>query len=215
LLDIVAFVLSHLPRQPARVLEVGCGDGELTLELDAAGYDVTGIDPMAPHGDLFRRIKLEDLEDDARFDAVVASRVIHHLTDLDTGLRQIARALDGRGRFIVDEFGWDLLDAPTAEWYEGQRRVLRAARDHDHPAPPIDEWEEHHARVHHVHPYATLREALDARFEERHFERVPYLWRYLDGPATLPLEDTLISVGAIQAIGFRFVGIPRAGAALA
>lgn len=213
MLDILAFVLSHLPPLPARVLEIGCGGGELTRELAAAGYDVTGIDPMAPHGDLFRRIKLEDLEEDARFDAVVASAVFHHLTDLDTGVRQVARTLEGGGPFIVDEFGWDLLDAPTAEWYEGQRRVLRAARDDDR-APSADEWEEHHRRVHHVHRFATLRAALDAHFEERYFERVPYLWRYLDGPATLPLEETLISVGAIRAIGFRFVGIPRSGAPL-
>jgi len=212
-LDIAAFVLSHLPSRPATVLEVGCGDGELTVRLDAAGYDVTGIDPMAPHGDLFRRLKLEDLEPDARFDAVVASRVLHHLTDLDTGLRHIARILLGGGPLVVDEFGWDLLDATTAEWYEGQRRVLHAALDHDH-APSAAEWEEHHSRVHHVHPFATLCEALSAHFEERYFERIPYLWRYLDGPATLPLEETLIATGAIQALGFRFVGIPRSGGPL-
>lgn len=212
-LDIVAFVLSNLPPTPARVLEVGCGDGELTRALDDAGYDVTGIDPMAPHGDLFRRIKLEDLEEDARFDAVVASRVIHHLTDLDTGLRQVVRALERGGRLVVDEFGWDLFDAPTASWYEGQRRVLHAALEHD-GAPSADDWEEHHSRIHHVHRFATLRAALDAHFEECLFERVPYLWHYLDGPATLPLEETLISAGAIQPIGFRFVGIPRPAAPL-
>jgi 2-polyprenyl-3-methyl-5-hydroxy-6-metoxy-1,4-benzoquinol methylase len=212
-LDIVRFVLSHLPSPPASVLEVGCGDGELARAVDGAGYDVMAIDPMAPEGEIFRRIKLEELEDEARFDAVVASRVFHHMTDLDASLERVARALEGGGPVVVEEFGWDLLDVPTAEWYEGQRRVLSAALDHDH-APSVDDWEEHHAHLHHVHRFDTLRAALDAQFEERHFERVPYLWRYLGGPATLPLEETLISAGLIQAIGFRFVGIPRSGAAL-
>jgi len=212
-LDIVPFVLSHLPPQPARVLEVGCGDGELARAVDAAGYEVTAIDPMAPHGDLFRRIKLEELEDGARFDAVVASRVLHHLTDLDASLGRVVRALANGGPFVVDEFGWDLLDAPTAEWYEGQRRVLRAALESDR-APSAEDWDEHHSRLHHVHRFDTLRAALDAHFEERHFERVPYLWRYLGGPASLPLEEMLVVAGAIQPIGFRFVGIPRPGGPL-
>jgi cyclopropane fatty-acyl-phospholipid synthase-like methyltransferase len=45
------------------VLDVGCGQGELTTALTVEGYDVLGIDPLAPQGDRFRRIRLEDLED--------------------------------------------------------------------------------------------------------------------------------------------------------
>jgi ubiquinone/menaquinone biosynthesis C-methylase UbiE len=212
-LDIVEFVLSNLPARPAHVLEVGCGDGELARALDEAGYEVTGIDPNAPHGDIFRRIKLEELEPDARFDAVVASRVVHHLTNLDASLERVAAVLEGGGPFIVDEFGWDLLDEPTAEWYEGQRRVLLAVLDHDH-APRVADWEEHHERLHQVHRFEPLRAGLDRHFAEQQFERVPYLWRYLGGPATLTLEESLIAAGVIQPIGFRFVGIPRSAAAL-
>jgi SAM-dependent methyltransferase len=212
-LDIVRFVLSHLPSPPARVLEVGCGDGELARVVDGAGYDVTAIDPMAPEGDIFRRIKLDELESDAYFDAVVASAVLHHLPNLDASLERIVEALAGGGSLIVDEFGWDLMDPPTADWYEGQRRVLREALASER-APSAADWEEHHTRVHDVHPFGTLRAALDAHFEERHFERVPYLWRYLGGPASLPLEESLVAAGAIQPIGFRFVGIPRPGGPL-
>jgi SAM-dependent methyltransferase len=212
-LDIVQFVLSHLPARPARVLEVGCGGGELARALDEAGYDITAIDPIAPQGEIFRRIKLEDLEEDARFDAVVASAVVHHMTNLDTSLERVVAALEADGPFVVDEFGWDLLDGPTAEWYEGQRRVLHAALESDR-APSAADWEDHHARLHHVHRFDTVRNALATHFEEQHFERVPYLWRYLGGPATLPLEETLIDAGAIQPIGFRFVGIPRSRRAL-
>jgi 2-polyprenyl-3-methyl-5-hydroxy-6-metoxy-1,4-benzoquinol methylase len=42
------FVLDHLPAPPSRVLEVGCGSGELALHLAAADYEVVAIDPEAP-----------------------------------------------------------------------------------------------------------------------------------------------------------------------
>jgi SAM-dependent methyltransferase len=212
MVDIVQFVLSHLPARPACVLEVGCGEGELARALDAAGYDVTAIDPAAPYGDIFRPIKLEELEEDARFDAVVASRTFHHLP-LDESFERVIRALEGGGPLVLDEFAWDRFDEATADWYEGQRRVLVAALQNDR-APSAADWEDHHSRIHDVHRFDTLRAALDRHFEEVHFEWVPYLWRYLGGPATLALEESLIAAGAIQPIGFRYVGIPRRARAL-
>ena len=44
-MSVLAFVRSALPPPPARVLEVGAGDGELAAALLAAGYDVVAIDP--------------------------------------------------------------------------------------------------------------------------------------------------------------------------
>ena len=122
------FVLSNLPPPPARVLEVGCGHGRLARELDAAGYAVTAIDPAAPEGPIFRRIKLEELEEDASFDAVVAVGTFHHMgANLEQNLDRVARALHGGGPFLLDEFGPDRLDAATADWYEPRtRRRVRA-----------------------------------------------------------------------------------------
>lgn len=192
------------------MLEVGCGDGDLARGLAATGYDVTAIDPVAPEGPIFRRIKLEDLEEDATFDAVVASQSFHHMANLDQNLDRVAQLLGEDGRFILDEFAWERLDEPTADWYEGQRRVLVAALPDRH-APTAEEWLDHHADIHRSE---TVHAALAARFEELAFERVPYLWRYLGGPATAELEESLIGSGAIQALGFRFVGIPARERAL-
>src|SRR4028118_1315521 len=44
------FVRSQLPPAPARVLEVGCGSGELALALSAEGWRGTAGGPEAPGG---------------------------------------------------------------------------------------------------------------------------------------------------------------------
>ena len=206
-LSVKDFVLANLPPAPARVLEVGCGQGRLALTVAEAGYDVLGIDPGAPDGPIFRRIKLEDLEEDARFDAVVASRVLHHMGEgLEPNLARIARTLEDGGPLVVEEFAPDRLDEPTADWYERQRRALAAA-GRANERPGAAEWERHHSSV---TSSEVLLDALRSRFEERSYEDVPYLWRYLDGFASPDLEQSLVDAGAIRALGFRFVGMPRA-----
>jgi SAM-dependent methyltransferase len=208
--QLAAFIADQRP-PPARVLEVGCGEGALTIALSEAGYDAIGIDPAAPPGDLFRRIKLGDLEESDPYDVVVAASSLHHITDLDGALDKVVRLLRGRGVLVVDEFAWDRLDAATADWFHGRQRALAAAgRARDVPASLEDcrrDWEDEHVGL---HGYETLREALAARFEELHFESRPYLHRLLDGVAGEALEQSLIDSQAIQALGFRFVGTPRA-----
>ena len=213
-MELDAFIVAQRP-PPARVLEVGCGDGMLTRELAAAGYDVTGIDPVAPHGDLFRRLKLEDLEEVEPYDAVVAAYSLHHITDLDGALDKVARVLGRRGVLVVDEFGWDRLDEATAEWLHGRQRALAAA-GHPHDVPSTLEacrrdWEDEHLGL---HGYDDLRAALDARFDELHFEWRPYLYRALDPAAGEARERSLIEAGEIRPIGFRYAGTPRGREAL-
>lgn len=204
------FAREHLPAPPARVLEVGCGQGELTTALAVAGYDVLGIDPMAPQGELFRRITLEDVEADEVFDGVVASHVLHHVRDLDAAIAKIAGLLRPGGVLAVDEFGWDRLDETTLDWFYGQRRALAAAGHGEAPASPEElrrEWDAHHLGV---HGFDTLRRAFAAHLDELEFRWVPHLYRKLGGVATEVLEQALIDAGAIQALGFRYAGRPSA-----
>jgi ubiquinone/menaquinone biosynthesis C-methylase UbiE len=144
-MELKAFVLSQLPPPPCRVLEVGCGEGELALALADEGYDVRAIDPDAPAGSIFRRTTIEEFDDPGPFDAVVASRSLHHVHDLGAALDKLVRMLNGP--LILNEFAWDRLEPMTPEW----------AKEHDG-----------------LHGYDAMRAELDARFEERFFEWRPY-----------------------------------------
>ena len=169
-----------------------------------------GIDPVAPQGDSFRRIRLEDLEpSDGPYDAVVASYSLHHIRDLEQALDLIVELLVPGGVLVLDEFGWDLVDEPTLDWLYGQRRALAAG---GHGAAPAsldalrEEWEAEHLGL---HGFEALRTAVDARFEEREFTRMPFFYRQLGGVATEVLEQALVDAGAIEALGFRYAGVAR------
>jgi 2-polyprenyl-3-methyl-5-hydroxy-6-metoxy-1,4-benzoquinol methylase len=95
------FVLAHLPAPPCRLLEVGCGSGELALELAAAGYDVVAIDPRSPNGEIFRRVALEAFVDPNPFDAAVANRSLHHIPNLAGAIAQAPFDVGGRTRSLV------------------------------------------------------------------------------------------------------------------
>jgi SAM-dependent methyltransferase len=195
------FVLELLPAPPARVLELGCGrEGGVTPQLAAAGYDALGIDPHAPEGPLFRRVTLEMLDDPGHFDAVVASRVLHHVHPLGAGLDKLARLAP---LLVVDEFAPERLNGPAQDWYERQHRSLVASGQVPDGPADLDRWRAEHPDV---TPSDVLLRELRARYDERSFERRAYLYRWLGGPATEPLEETLIGAGMIDAVGLRWVG---------
>jgi SAM-dependent methyltransferase len=79
---------AHLPRTPARVIDVGCGQGTQLLRLARDGYDVTGVDSSPTMLDDLRRA-LDDEPDDvrARVRAVQAdARNLASFTDFDVVL---------------------------------------------------------------------------------------------------------------------------------
>src|SRR5262245_3657263 len=170
-MDPVAFVLSALPPPPARVLEVGCGAGELALAIDAAGYGVVAVDPRAPDGPIFRRTTLAELDDAGPFEVAVARYSLHHIERLDDAVDRIAALLRPGGKLVVEEFGWDRVDEPTAAWLAEQRGVPAEQARAD--------WDAEHEGL---HGYDVLRRALESRFEERSFAWRPFLHRSLERP---------------------------------
>ena len=204
-------VCSHIPEPPARVLEVGCGKGDLALALAERGFDVTAIDPNALHGAIFRQVRLEDFSDERGFDAVVASLSLHHIHDLGGALDRIASFLPPAGPLVVDEWAPERLAGRTAHWYFEQRRALAQAGRTDSDVPDaFDAWErETAASLAGLHTSSTIRSALEPRFAERVFEWRPFLYSRRLEDSLEPLERALIEDGGIDATGFRCVSERR------
>ena len=204
-------VCAHIPEPPARVLEVGCGRGDLARALAERGFDMTAIDPKAPDGPIFRQVRLEDFSDEHGFDAAVASLSLHHIHDLGGALDRIASLLPPAGPLVVDEWAPERLVGRTARWYYEQRRSLAHAGHTDSDVPDaFDAWaHETAADLADLHASSTIRSELEPRFAERMLEWRPFLYsRRLDDTLE-PVERALIADGEIDATGFRYVGERR------
>jgi SAM-dependent methyltransferase len=190
------------------VLEVGCGEGDLARELDAAGYDVVAIDPEAPPGEIFSSVRLEDFDATGPFAAVVASLSLHHIEEVGAAVDKIAGLLSAGGLLVLNEWDRDRFSGATARWYFHQRQALAAVGREDAEIEPTFEewWPEWQERRSDVHPYAAMRPELDRRFSERLLQWVPYLYGYRLGSEVESLERALVASGEIAAVGFRYVG---------
>jgi SAM-dependent methyltransferase len=208
------FVLVQIGDLPARVLEVGCGEGELARALARVGHSVTAIDPRAPEGPIFRRKRIEEFSDPGRFDHVVASLSLHHVGDLGMALGNIADLLRTGGSLVVVEFAWDRIDEATARWALGRLPAGSSSEGHSwlghccRGERCTAEW----AAERGFHGYWRMRDELGRRFAEVHFEWVPYLYPDLGEEVSEADEMAAIEAGAINATGFRYVGTKRATA---
>ena len=99
------------PKAGERVLDLGCGDGVLTMDLVRAGAHVVGVD-LSPAMAQAAQVKgldvrvgtAETLQFENEFDAVFSNAMLHWTRDVDAVLAGVHRALRPGGRFI-GEFG--------------------------------------------------------------------------------------------------------------
>jgi ubiquinone/menaquinone biosynthesis C-methylase UbiE len=98
-------------RHGSRVLDVGCGSGEISLELQKSGLRVTGVDFSATAVELARKQGVDAHEanldevipfEDATFDAAWAGDVIEHVFDPKLALRELRRVLKPGGEMFVN-----------------------------------------------------------------------------------------------------------------
>lgn len=121
--EIIMAWLSGSP--PLRILNVGCGLGELSLMMAHAGHDVVGIDLEEDFIGLARRAAareglascrfeacaLESYRTDEPFDLVAATDVIEHIEDDRAAMAQIAALVKAGGQIVIA--------VPAGQWLFG------------------------------------------------------------------------------------------------
>lgn len=228
-------VRAALPAAPALVVEIGCGrSGGFVPMLQQQGYAAVGVDPEAPEGPQYRRVRFENYADDAGpVDALVASTSLHHVADPEVVVDQMAMLLRPGGKVVVIEAALEDFDQDTARWCFARLPESDAApaagRHHDHSRPngdPDDEpgsWLEHHRTAWQasglawsdywnrwraaegLHPAAAVLAALDRRFERLDLRRGPYVFSDLPG-VDAEAEARAIRAGRIAAVGITWIG---------
>lgn len=163
--DVVSWLLSRLRPEPdfspiarllrptrvrsldAKILDVGCGAGNLLSEMADAGFQrLVGVDPFAaPRTDAGGRLQIHacSLEKlgDTNFDFVMSHHSLEHMADQIGTLRQIRRVLKSNGECVIripvassGPWGryrehWVELDPPRHLVVHTQRSFETAAKD--------------------------------------------------------------------------------------
>lgn len=213
------FVTANLPRGAARVLEVGCGDGALAAWLQADGLEVVAIDSDA---DAVAAAKAAGVDArrtawpapvDGSFDAILFTRSLHHIHQLDEAVAAAAQALRPGGRIIVEDFRAEGGSARSARWFGelAQSLIVQQAvtASLDQLLAKLEPGD------HDLHASSAIAAALGGHEVEA--SDAAYYFRYLEPHLREPrlAQDLLdavlaaIDAGAIDPLGKRFVAATR------
>jgi SAM-dependent methyltransferase len=200
--DLRAYVAANLPDPPARVLEVGAGDGRLGRALRAVGYDVLAIDPGSESEDV-RAVALVDVDEPpGSFEAAVAIVSLHHVNPLTDSCRRLGELVAPGGTLIVDEFDIGRFDLDAATWWLAQCRAVGEPQ-----TKTAKELVEEH--LEHLHPLDEIIAALEPNFELGPPLRGPWLHRWKLGESVRAIEDEAIACRELPATGARLIGRRR------
>ncbi len=123
------------PKKGERILDLGCGDGALSVVIEERGARVTGVDSSKPMVDAALRAGIdayvvdgEALGFDGEFDAVFSNAALHWMRRPDDVIAGVARALKPNGRFVAEMGGHGCVAAVvTALLAALQRRGIDGA----------------------------------------------------------------------------------------
>ncbi len=216
-----------------RVLDVGCGHGELAAALARAGHEVTALDVRLPEprpsvsGLTFH--ESDFLRFEARpFDAILFVTSLHHIAPLGDAVEHARRLLVPGGLLIAEEFALEAPDAATARWYFETQELLAAAGRYpvsritgDSSMDPLARWAHEHEHDH--EPLSEGRrmcEEVARRMAQVEAHEGPYLYRYLGAGVAERAEPSVaraladhlfeserrgIASGVLKPVGLRLV----------
>jgi SAM-dependent methyltransferase len=120
-------IVEQYARDARRLLDIGCGEGQVGRRLSRQGTNVVGLEPSASQvrlayerGDSprFLRARAEHLPcADVSFDTVLLCLAIEHVDPFEPAMREVARVLTRGGRFLL-LLVHPLLQAPGSGWVE-------------------------------------------------------------------------------------------------
>lgn len=126
--QILPLIAQHLPRE-GRMLDIGCGEGQVARLAAELGMSAVGIDPAysqltvaqqrggGPRYAQGAAIPLPVAT--ASVDAAVACLVFEHIADLDGALAEVGRVLRPGGTFLF-LLNHPLLQTPGSGWIDDQ-----------------------------------------------------------------------------------------------
>jgi 2-polyprenyl-3-methyl-5-hydroxy-6-metoxy-1,4-benzoquinol methylase len=206
-LDTYQFVKAMIPHSRRKILEIGCGNGYLSLELARDGHEVIGLDKSQEiikaaertrtiHSDTtgFGTLTYECADISTwqapagSFDVVIINRTLHHLHQIQSVLAKVKRLLTSEGRFICQDYAYDRLSDQTACWMYSMQRLLflSGLADEDLATASDDAQAIQALRTawfqksdHRLNRYEDMIQAFRATFHEQLFSWAPYLFVYV------------------------------------
>jgi SAM-dependent methyltransferase len=230
------FIQRSLPRNCRRILEIGCGTGELAAGLSQDGVVIVAIDLDPDSVAAARRLGVDARTatwpdfDDGEFDAVLFTRSLHHVHPLDESVRHAVETLAPDGCVIVEDFAYESTDEKTLRWFGSAIRFLEATGSLTmtdeflervlSKTATLKAWKENHEPE--LHTSAAIAAQLKKLAVGVTTEHASYYFRYIANAisrterrdailqAFAEQEEMLAAAGSIAALGRRFVA-SRAG----
>jgi ubiquinone/menaquinone biosynthesis C-methylase UbiE len=226
------FLSSHLT-SGSKIIEVGCGDGEVALELARHGHDVTALDSEEERvaKALARGVHAVVASwpefDGSAVDAIAFTRSLHHINPLDEAVKKARELLKPYGHLLIEDFAFGETDKANVEWFvellQSEKTAIEPKEDQLIPkllaaSDPMTVWRDSHDQA--LHSIAMIHEEISKQFVIRETQSVPYLYRYLipvlpeKGEAALvervfDEEARAGKQGKIQLMGRRIIAAPK------
>jgi SAM-dependent methyltransferase len=230
--ETLTWVQHHLPPRPGRLLEVGCGNGQIAARLQQEGYYVIALDSdtavieQARQQGVDARVAAWPDFEEAPFDGILFTRSLHHIAELSAAVSHAYRLLVPGGLLLVEDFAYEMIDPPTSEWCYSLAVLLQTCqalrlKPEGFLAAFLERggaftcWQEYHD--HDLHSAMTQHAELELVFGQVVVSKTAYLYRYFLSvlPETeqgyaiathlVELEQRMGQGGRIQLIGRRYL----------